>query len=204
MVSSWIVKEAEKIKEYKDIAILEKPDIKKELDDMLLKKYWPAIEVSLKDTGYIYYPDDKPETEFEFSYELTRSLIFMLFDYESAIFRGKLSLSQTGWMLERESFLQLTDKTDSEVIFDIIGDPRLKGIPPALEIHKDMPFIYQIHFQGGSGGGWLVHSDKTIYRKIDEVINIGIYLYEFSIDGYILKEDVNEFLQLAYQTYEAY
>jgi len=29
-------------------------------------------------------------------------------------------------------------------------------------------------------------------------------LYEFSIDGYILKEDVKEFLQLAYKAYEAY
>jgi hypothetical protein len=204
MGSNWMLKEAEKIKDYKDVAILEKPDIKKELDDMLIKKYWPAIEVSLKDTGYIYSPDGKPKTEFEFSYELTRSLTFMLFDFESAIFRGKLSLSPTGWMLERESFLQLTDKTDPEVIFDIIGDPGFKGFPPTLEIHKDMPYIYQIHFQDGSGSNWLTHTDEIIHRKINEVINLGVKLYEFTIDGCIIKKDVNEFLQLAWKLYEAF
>jgi len=200
----WLIKEVKKIEDDKNVVILEKPDIKKELDDMLIKKYWPVIERSLKDTGYIYSPNGKPKTEFEFSHELTRSLTFMLFDYECAIFRGKLSLSPTSWMLERESFLQLTEETNPEVIFNIIGDPRLRGFTPTLEIHKDIPFIYQIHFQGGSGAGWLVHSDETIYRKIDEVMNIGIELYEFTIDGYMRKEDVKDFLQLACVAYEAY
>lgn len=204
MDNKWLVNEAKKIEDDKNVVILEKPDIKKELDDMLTKKYWPCIDVSLKDTGYIYAPDSKPKTEFEFSYELARSLTFMLFDYESAIFRGKLSLSPTGWMLERESFLQLTDKTDPKVIFDIIGDSRLRGLPPTLEIHKDMPFIYQIHFQGGSGADWLTYSDEIIHRKIDEAINLGIQLYEFTLDGYIIKNDVNEFLQIACRLYDAY
>ena len=204
MGSNWVITESEKIKDDKDVVILEKPDIKKELDDMLIKKYWPAIEISLKETGYIYSPDGKSKTEFEFSYELTRSLTFMLFDYENAIFKGKLSLSPTSWMLERESFLQLTDKTDSEVIFDIIGDPRFRGVPPTLEIYKDMPFIYQIHFQGGSGADWLTHSDEIIHRKINEVINLGVQLYEFTIDGYVIKKDVNEFLQLACKIYDAH
>jgi len=82
----WLIKEAKKTEDDKDVVILEKPDIKKELDDMLIKKYWPVIERSLKDTGYIYSPNGKPKTEFEFSHELTRSLTFMLFDYECAIF----------------------------------------------------------------------------------------------------------------------
>ncbi len=204
MESKWAAGEAKKIENSRDIAILEKPDIKKELDDMLIKKYWPSIEESLKDTGHIYYPEGKSETDFELSHELTRSLTFMLLDYESAIFRGKLCLSSTGWILERELFLQLTDKTDPEVIFDIIGDSRFRGSPPTLEIHKDMPYIYQILFRSGSGAGWLLHGDETIYRKIDEVINVNARLYEFSIDGYILKEDVGQFLELACKAYEAF
>ncbi len=103
-----------------------------------------------------------------------------------------------------EFFLQLTDMTEPEVIFDIIGDPRFRGFPPTLEIRKDMPYIYQILFQGGSGAGWAVYDDEIIYRKIDEVISVNARFYEFSIDGYILKEDVEKFLQLAYKAYEAY
>mgnify|MGYP001062830787 CR=1 FL=1 len=128
----------------------------------------------------------------------------MLFDYESIIFRGKLCFSSTGWMLESEFFLQLTEETDPEVIFDIIGNPKFRGFPPTLEIHKDMPYIYQILFHSGKGADWAVYNDETIYRKIDEVINVNARLYKFSIDGYILKEVVEEFLQLAYKAYEAY
>ena len=41
----WFIKEAKKIEDDKNVAILEKPDIKKELDDMLIKKYWPDLVI---------------------------------------------------------------------------------------------------------------------------------------------------------------
>jgi len=48
MEFNWAIEEAKKIENSEDIAILEKPDIKTDLDDILIKKYWPAIDNSLK------------------------------------------------------------------------------------------------------------------------------------------------------------
>lgn len=204
MGSNWIVEEAKKIDNSKDIVILEKPDTKNYLDDILINRFWPAIHESLENTGYNYSPQDIALTEFELGYELTRSLTFILFDYKKAIFRGKLCCSASDWMLESDFFLQLSEETDLAVIFEIIGDPQFRGFPPTLEIRKDMPYVYQILFHSGNGADWSVYDDNRIYDRIDEVINTNVKLYEFSKYGYISRRKVGEFLLLAYKVYEAY
>ncbi len=159
-MADWAVGEAMKVSDKKDMAILENPEKKEYLDHILIDKFWPDIKGSLDNTGYRYWPKDIPETKCEFSHELTRSLTFMVFGYERAMFRGKLECSMSGWMLKSEFFMGLARETSPSVIFEILGNPWLKGNPPALEIYEDMPSDYfHITFSNGQGGrlgpGWL-------------------------------------------------
>lgn len=129
----------------------------------------------------------------------------MLFDGIRAIFRGKLSCSMAGWMLNSEFFMGLEQETYSVVVFKILEDPHFKGIPPTLTIYKDMPFDYfQITFISGSGANWGLYDDNYIYKRITEVININARLYDFSKNGCINAGSVEKFLLLAYQAYAAY
>jgi len=50
------------------------------LNSLLIKRFWPVIQRSLEDSDYVYFPESKPETEWENSHVLMRSLTFMLSD----------------------------------------------------------------------------------------------------------------------------
>jgi hypothetical protein len=90
MSGNWMLKASKEADSKRDVVILEKPDVKKKLDELLLKGFWPIIRECLKDTGYVYSPEKNPETAFELSHELERSLSFMLFDI-GLFFRGKIA-----------------------------------------------------------------------------------------------------------------
>lgn len=202
MKNKWILDEAKKIDEEKDYVILENPDNKSYLDNILIKKYWPVIKKNLKNTLYNYSPNRSPEIDFKLSYELTRNITFMLIDGQRAIFRGGLSCSLSGWMLHSELFLGLSHKTDPSVIFKILGDSKFRGSPPTLGIYEEMPSDYfHIVFQCGNGASWAYYSDDYIYGKIAETIDINARLYDLTIDGNLFKEDLDEFLSLAYKVY---
>jgi len=205
MRDNWIIQEAKKTDKSKDIVILENPDKKDYLDGLLINRFWPFILQGLKNTRYNYDPQKNPKTDFELSYELTRSLTFMLFDGRKAIFRAKLSCSVSGWMLESEFFLGLSKETNPLVIFEILGNSRFRGMPPLLEIYKDKPDDYfQINFRNGRGAGWAVYNDQQIDDIIGEIIDVNSKLHEFSKDVYKSEEEIGEFLLLAYHVYEAY
>lgn len=205
MKNKWILNEAKKIGEEKDYVILENPDNKSYLDNILIKKYWPVIKKSLKNTLYNYFPHRTPKTDFKLSYELTRALTFMLLDDQRAVFRGELSFSISGWMLHSELFLGLSQETDPSVIFKILGDPKFRGSPPTLGIYEEMPSDYfHIVFQCGNGADWAYYSDDYIYGKIAETIDINARLYDLTIDGNLSEEELDEFLSSAYQVYAAY
>ncbi|MBI5192363.1 MAG: hypothetical protein HZA08_02845 [Nitrospirae bacterium] len=98
MEQNWIIKAAKKANTPSDLVILEKPDVKKYLDGLLLKRFWPVIHNSLEASDYAYLPEGIPETELEHNVNLSRSLTFMLLDKRFLFFRGKLSCSTDGWM----------------------------------------------------------------------------------------------------------
>jgi len=75
---NWILKEAMKSRQSGDVVILEKPDVKRYLNGLLKKRFWPVIHSSLEASDYVYAPESKPKTEWEESQYLTRSLIFIL------------------------------------------------------------------------------------------------------------------------------
>ncbi|MBM3710620.1 MAG: hypothetical protein FJW61_09400 [Actinobacteria bacterium] len=205
MQDNWAIDEARKTDFNKDIVILQEPKKRECLDNILINRFWPVIKESLEDTLYNYSPVENPEIDFEFSYELTRSLTFMLFDGQRAIFRGKLSCSMSHWMLGSEFFLGLSQDTDPMIVFKILEDPLFKGNPPTLMIYKDMPYDYfQITFQNGSGSDWGYFDDSYIFNRIRKAIEINAELHDFSGSGFINDGRVEEFLSLAYKVYEAY
>jgi hypothetical protein len=204
-MENWIAKESLNIDTTNDVAILENPEKKQYIDNLLIKKFWPKIKCGLKATGYGYSPKNSPETDFEFSFELTRSLTFMLFNGIRSIFRGKLSCSATKWMLHSEFFLGLHQDTSPYVVFKILEDKRFSSIPPILTIYKDMPFDYfHITFENGSGASWGLYDYDYIYNRINLAIDINARLYDFLMLNSLDEKRVEEFLLLASQVYGAY
>ena len=204
-MQNWIAKESLNIDTTKDVAILENPEKKQYIDNLLIKKFWPKIECGLKATGYNYSPNNSPETDFELSFELTRSITFILLDGIRSIFRGKLSCSATKWMLHSEFFLGLHQDTSPYVVFKILEDKRFSSIPPILTIYKDMPFDYfHITFENGSGASWGLYDYDYIYNRINLAIDINARLYDFLMLNNLDEKRVEEFLLLASQVYGAY
>ncbi len=204
MSGNWAVGESKKADRKKDVLILEKPHVKEELDELLLKGLWPAIRDCLENTGYVYSPEENPETDFELSRSLERSLSFMLFENRCLFFRGKIIASVESWMLESEFFLGLPQETLPEVVFEILGNSRFSGMPPELTVYKGNSEFYQIKFFNGSGASRVLCGREYVEKKIRDVIDINVEMHEFSKDGVISPGDLGEFLSLAYGVYEAY
>ncbi len=56
MENNWIINEANKADKSNGFLILENPEQKQYLDDILINKYWPFIRTRLKETYYNYNP----------------------------------------------------------------------------------------------------------------------------------------------------
>ena len=203
MKENWIIKEARKHDKTGDMAILENPRIRKYLDDLLIKRFWPVIRESLEDNMYNYSPRDNPETEFRLNHVLSRSLSFMLLDGDRVFFKGKLTCSTEHWMLGSEFFLSLPLDTDSRVVFEILGNSRFSGNPPTLSIDKRYG-VYEITIQSGNGAGWGMYGENHIDDKIRESIDTNIDMYEFVMDEDLTADNLGEFLTIVYKVYEAF
>jgi hypothetical protein len=203
MKNNWIIAAAKKAAIGKNLVILENPDAKRTLDDLLINRFWPVIKERLRSTKYQYLPEGEPKTELNFKYALERSLTFMLLDGRKAFFRGCLNCSTEAWMIESEFFLGLAKDNDPKVIFEIIGNSRLTGNPPSLSIYKGYPDYFQITFRSGSGAEWFGSDDEKIKESLKQVIEVNTELYELSKSGYITEDEFAEFMSLAYTIYEA-
>lgn len=207
MNQNWILKEAMKPRKSSDVVILERPDLKRYLNSLLTKRFWPVIQSSLEASGYVYFPESKPGTEWENSHVLTRSLTFVLSDGRYTFFKGTLSCSAAGWMLEREFYLSLSQENDFQVIIEILGNSRFAGCPPTLSIDKASDKkgadFYEITFHAGNGTGW-GYGEEYVDEKIRKIIDVNVRMYDFAIDSIITPQDLGEFLTTAYEAYEAY
>lgn len=205
---SWLIEEAKTADDGKGVAILQNPDERKHLDDLLLNELWPAIRLRLEKSGYRYSPDI-PKTELKLSYMLQRGLMFMLFNGARPFFRGTLCLTPEDWMMESEYFLLLSRANDPQVIFDILGNSRFAGNPPTLMAGRsrltgsDEDF-YQITFNAGNGESWGLYDLRRVHDHVAKVIDANVELYNYAGAGFLSADQLGEFLTIAYKAYEAY
>ncbi len=203
MADNWMQAAIQDADKNEGILILENPETKKYLDDLILLNLWPKIKRKLKASNYEYMPQEKPETDYTLTHTYARSLTFMLFDMGMAFFRGQLHCSLDSWMLESEFFLGLHEENDHHVLFEILGNTRFLGNPPELIITKHADIYFQITFKTGFGKSWLPGSEKDVHRNIDELIEVNTRLYEYTLDGIITEEDIGDFLTTAFRIYES-
>lgn len=203
MKNNWIIDEALKADGSRGYVILEDPDSKKQLDDLLVKRFWPFIRSRLRDASYSFHKKRSP-TEFELSHSHERSLTFMLFDNRVPFFRGTLKCSRESWMVESEFFLLLKKDHDPRILFELLGNSRLCGMPPELSVHKGNKYYFQIMFRNGKGASWGPREEEPVKKRIDKVIQVNVDMYEISRRGTIPQSMMGQFLSTAYEVYEAY
>lgn len=200
---SWLLKEAEKCNSDKDRVILENPHTVNELDESLIHNYYPFIRSELEKTGFPFYPQ-KSEMKIESKWncdDLGRSITFLMMDdFGALFFRGSITISKSAFMLEKEFFLELDERTKPSLIFRILKDDRFMGMPPTLEI-QNSKFI--VKFQAGNGlgfTGW--NLNNMALEDIEAVIKDSASMYEASIDGFSTVKDVERFLRVAQRSFE--
>lgn len=204
MQENWIIREARKVDEKKDIIILEKPDAKAYLESLLLMRFWPVIRNNLEGTSYTYSPQDGPEIDREPGQRLEKSLTFMFFEERKSFFRGKLSCAMDSWFLTSEFFLMLSRENIPLVVLEILGNSRLRGNPPELTVDKSSDGFYWITFHAGNGKGWGISNKEDVDKEIKKIIDINAKMYELSKGGIVPTRDLGEFLSVAYEVYEAF
>lgn len=185
------------------------------MEDTLLNEFSPYVRTELENSGFQYYPSPlelRVEAEIAIDDNPARSFTFMLFDdLNYSFFRGKLLLSPIGYMFERQFTLGLPKDSNPALLFRILSDENFAGFPPSLSLEKSVIYsewntYYYINFKSGSGletRGLTLHN--TANGNIKEAIENSIEMYEHSmVEGLSSIIDVEEFLKIAYRTYEAY
>ena len=206
---NWIIEEAEKIHTSKNIVFLENPETKQLLDNLLLKKFYPAINKHLHETGYREL--DNPKIETKLVYELVRSILFMMTDdFGYTFFRGEFECELDGWMLTRNFWLGLPRDTEPAFLFRILRDERFAGNPPTLSIEEsplypEWNIYYLITIHSGTGTSWGTGiGEKHALQTIKSVIRKSAEMYEISmIEGFSDMADVEIFLNTAYVAFES-
>ena len=210
---SWIVEAAQSADPGKDRVILENPAAVKELDKLLVRKFYPPIRRALQETGYPYSSIDDDAIPIESRWdgpELGRCLTFMLFDeFARIVMRGSLTRSRAGFMFGREFFLGLPETTEPSFLFRIMAEEAFAGMMPSLTIersviHAERDTYYCIKLESGAGFGsthWTF--DQAAIGNIEETIRTSVEMYESTIDGFETMADVEEFIELARACFEA-
>jgi len=209
---NWILQEAHKENPAQDRVVLENPQIRVQLDELLRSKYHPFIKGELDRTGYPYSSVDEIPIESKFiGPEYSRALTFMIFDhFRYPFFRGAISCSKSGFFLEKEFFLGLPKDTDPSFLFRILSDENLTANPPSLDIQESTLYpewntYFHITLHSGRGfesGPYSLHT--AALGNIETAIRDSVAMYEHSmIDGFSTIEEVEEFLEIAYRCFEA-
>lgn len=210
---NWIVEAAQTADPRKDRVILENPAAIKELDELLIEKFYPPVRRALQETGYPYSSIDDgaiPIRSEPKGSALERRLTFMLFDeLGGAILRGWLSRSRTGFMFGREFFLGLPATTEPSFLFRIMAEEAFSGMMPSLTIepsviHPERDTYYCIKLEsaaGISGGPWTL--DQAAIGDSEQTIRTSVAMYESTIDGFATMAEVEEFIELARECFEA-
>ncbi len=191
--------------------ILENPELKAMLDSRLLDEFWPVIRQELESSEYNFAPNEDPIAEkhlesVQSGLALERSLLFLLFDGPAAFYRGDFICGENSWMMRSHFFLGLNKDVKPEVLFELIGNSRMIGYPPSLEVRKDPDHDdhFTINYQCGKGAGGGRPNHDEILKYIRDTIRANVKMHEMTKDGMISEEQLGEFLTVALSVYEAY
>ncbi len=169
------------------------------MDEILVRRYVPFIQTELEKTGYPYHPRDLTSTIESASNgpQLARKLTFMLFDEGDCMFlRCSVSCDKTGYMVEKEFYLDLPESTEQKLLVHLLGDPRFTGNPLSLMVQRhalrpEWGTFFWIKFEAGAGfisGPRGLHGEAL--ADIGRTIKDACAMYEESIDGFQTMVDV--------------
>ena len=211
-VIDWIMREAQSQDPRQDRVILENPEVREELDRILLTKYLPPIKEQLEKTGYPFSTYDEMDLMTTFhGLGFSRGLVFLLNDHtDYQFFRGEISCSAGGYFLEKSLSLGLPKETDPAFLFRIMRDERLCGMPPTLTVQESSAFperstYFHLGLECGSGYEFGPYSLYTAAQgDIEAAIRDSTALYEIAVvEGFSSLQDVERFLEVCYRSYEA-
>ncbi len=213
-IPNWVVREATEADPRNDRVVLENPAVVASLDELLLTKYLPVVRAELEKTGHDYHPREAVPTIESATIsgpQLARKLTFLLLDQLGFLFlRCSVSCDRTGYMVEKEFYLDLPESTDPKYLWRILGDERFAGNPPSLMVqrsvlHPEMGTYFWIKFEAGTGfqsGPWEMHGEGL--ADITQTIRNACEMYEQSmVEGFQSTDDVDRFLEIAKRSFEA-
>ena len=105
----------------------------------------------------------------------------------------------------------IPEDTDPSFLFRILSDEKLTGNPPTLDIQKSTMYpewntYFHITLHSGTGfesGCYTLHS--AALGNVEAAIRDSVEMYEQSmIDGFTTIDEVEDFLETAYRSFEAH
>ena len=162
---------------------LANPKLVKEIDALIRRYFWPAIQKGLKGAGLGVSGDalDQLATVEDMKYT-ARSLTFLIEDPDRPWnnlphgpvppwhCRGNLRCSRLSYMLSFDFLIHLPISFSKEKIIEFIGEPRFSGLPPELTVTSDRngQKFYQIAFHEGRGADFGLKNPRDIAGSISE------------------------------------
>ncbi len=202
MTADWVDNELSKTDRNRDLIILEKPDVRRYLDN-LLHRLWHDICHCIVMSDFDYFPGGNPQIAGEYGQSMRRFLAFWLMDRQRVFFRGKLSSSVEAWTMESEFSLYLTSRNDPHIVFEILGNSRFRANPPHLRINKQSHLFFRITFRGSVGMPWQGCEEPAVCRKVRSIISTNIEMQRIAREGQLSGTALTEFLTKAFEVYEA-
>ena len=168
---------------------LANPEKIKEIDDLIRRYFWPAIEKGVKGTGLEVSGDalDHVETVDDINC-VARSLTLLIEDpgrpWKSLpqgdvppwYCRGMLRCSLLSYMLSFDFLIDLPISFSIEKIIELTGDRRFRGLPPELTVSANMKEqkFYQLAFHDGRGAGFGLKNHREAARSIRGRVRINV------------------------------
>ncbi len=188
-LAKWIDRERGKPSFEDTTVYLANPKVVKEIDALIRRYFWPAIQKGLEGTELEVSGDalDQLETVEDIKYT-ARSLTFLIDDPDRPwnnlpngqvppwYCRGNLRCSRLSYMLCFDFLIQLPISFDRKKIIELIGDRRFSGLPPELTVTTDRngQKFYQLAFHSGRGTGFGLKTVRDAATSLAERVRVNI------------------------------
>jgi len=179
------VQPIEEVKELPEFGtlFLVNPQMREEIDCMIHEKLWPAVLKGVEGSNIEIYEQQKAPIKIRDtrSPELTRELIFLLEDPARPIgpandacwyVRGTLECHSFFYMLKFDLILEFPMMFDLKALVRLMGDSRLRSIPPTLSV-EEAGYVLQMSWgHGGQYGSPHYEPERFITKSIEKHLDI--------------------------------